>query len=65
MRYRYQRLTKCGLGRTGKVFAYQHGDVVPDILTLAKPLANGIPLGATIMSERVAAYIKPGDHGTT
>jgi acetylornithine/succinyldiaminopimelate/putrescine aminotransferase len=47
------------------MFAYQHGDIVPDIMTLAKPLANGIPIGATIISGKIADIIKPGDHGTT
>ncbi|KAJ3073937.1 acetylornithine aminotransferase [Quaeritorhiza haematococci] len=57
---------QAGLGRTGKPFAYQHHPTVtPDILTLAKPLANGIPSGAVILSPTVASIIKPGDHGTT
>ncbi|KAJ3032852.1 acetylornithine aminotransferase [Rhizophlyctis rosea] len=54
-----------GLGRTGKLWAYDHVGVVPDIITIAKPLANGIPIGAVISSPHVAAIIKPGDHGTT
>ncbi len=56
---------QCGLGRTGKMFGYEHYGVEPDIMTLAKPLAGGLPLGAMIAKERVASVFKPGDHGTT
>ena len=56
---------QCGLGRTGKHFAYQHYDVRPDIVTVAKPLAGGLPLGAILTTERVASCIHPGMHGTT
>jgi len=56
---------QCGLGRTGKVFAYQYYNVEPDILTLAKPLGGGLPIGALIAKEKVASSFKPGDHGTT
>jgi len=56
---------QCGLGRTGKLFAYQHFGVTPDILCLAKPLAGGLPMGAVLASERVAACIEKGDHATT
>ncbi|HOR42241.1 MAG TPA: aspartate aminotransferase family protein [Atribacterota bacterium] len=56
---------QCGLGRTGKMFAYQHYNIEPDIITLAKPLAGGLPLGALIAKERVASVLQPGDHGTT
>ncbi|HET9438865.1 MAG TPA: acetylornithine/succinylornithine family transaminase [Longimicrobiales bacterium] len=56
---------QCGLGRTGTLFAYEHFGVVPDILTLAKPLAGGLPMGAVLVSEKIAATIKPGDHATT
>ncbi len=56
---------QCGLGRTGKMFGYQHYGVEPDIMTLAKPLAGGLPLGAMIAKEKVASVFKPGDHGTT
>jgi len=56
---------QCGLGRTGKMFAYQHYGVEPDILTLAKSLGGGIPIGALIAKEKVASSFKPGDHGTT
>ena len=56
---------QCGLGRTGKMFAYQHSGVVPDILTLAKPLAGGLPMGAILLKEALAPALKVGDHGTT
>jgi len=54
-----------GLGRTGKLFAYENYGVKPDILTLAKGLAGGLPLGATIGNERVADLFTYGDHGST
>jgi acetylornithine aminotransferase/acetylornithine/N-succinyldiaminopimelate aminotransferase len=56
---------QCGLGRTGKMFAYQHYGMKPDVVTLAKPLAAGLPLGAILVTEEVAASIHPGMHGTT
>lgn len=56
---------QCGLGRTGDAFAYQHAGVVPDILTLAKPLAGGFPMGAVLASDAVAGTLHPGDHATT
>lgn len=56
---------QCGLGRTGEWFAYQHHDVTPDIVTVAKPIAGGLPLGATICTNAVAHAMKPGLHGTT
>ena len=56
---------QCGLGRTGHLFAYEGIGVVPDVLTLAKPLAGGLPMGAVLVSEEISATIKPGDHGTT
>lgn len=54
-----------GVGRTGKFFAYEHEGIKPDIVTLAKGLANGIPIGVTIASDKVASAFKPGDHGST
>ncbi|HYE74403.1 MAG TPA: acetylornithine/succinylornithine family transaminase, partial [Blastocatellia bacterium] len=54
-----------GLGRTGKVFAFEHTDVMPDVLCVAKPLGLGVPLGAILFSEKVADGFKPGDHGST
>lgn len=56
---------QCGLGRTGRHFAYQHYGVLPDVVTVAKPLASGLPLGAILTTERVASCIHPGMHGTT
>src|SRR5437773_728381 len=53
---------QCGLGRTGTLFAYEQAGVVPDILTLAKPLAGGLPMGAVLVTSAVAAALKPGDH---
>lgn len=54
-----------GLGRTGKYFAFEHYGVKPDVLTLAKSLAAGYPLGAVLGNARVAESLGPGDHGTT
>jgi acetylornithine/N-succinyldiaminopimelate aminotransferase len=56
---------QCGLGRTGRHFAYQHYGIKPDILTVAKPLASGLPLGAILTTNAVARAIHPGMHGTT
>lgn len=56
---------QCGLGRTGYLFAYERVGVTPDLLTLAKPLAGGLPMGAVLMTEAIAATVQPGDHGTT
>jgi len=56
---------QCGLGRTGHLFACERAAVVPDLLTLAKPLAGGLPMGAVLTSSAIAATIRPGDHGTT
>lgn len=54
-----------GIGRTGKLFAYEHFGIVPDIMTLGKGLGAGVPIGATLASERVAAAFEPGDHAST
>jgi predicted acetylornithine/succinylornithine family transaminase len=54
-----------GIGRTGKLLALEHDDVVPDVLTLAKGLGGGFPVGAFMCTEAVAATVKPGDHGGT
>ncbi|MEJ2282804.1 MAG: aspartate aminotransferase family protein [Desulfobacterales bacterium] len=54
-----------GMGRTGKLFAYEHFDVEPDIMTLAKALANGLPIGAMLAREQVAEAFGPGAHATT
>jgi acetylornithine/N-succinyldiaminopimelate aminotransferase len=56
---------QCGLGRTGTLFAYEQAGIEPDMVTLAKPLAGGLPMGAILMTDEIAATIKPGDHGTT
>jgi acetylornithine/N-succinyldiaminopimelate aminotransferase len=54
-----------GLGRTGRWFAYQHYGIQPDLVTVAKPLAGGLPLGALLASEKVSECMHPGMHGTT
>jgi predicted acetylornithine/succinylornithine family transaminase len=54
-----------GIGRTGKFLGYQHYGIVPDIISLGKAVGGGFPLGATILSDKVAEALKPGDHGST
>jgi len=56
---------QCGLGRTGKMFAYQHYGIEPDIMTLAKPLGGGLPIGATLAKEKIASFFEPGNHAST
>jgi predicted acetylornithine/succinylornithine family transaminase len=56
---------QCGLGRTGRLFAYEHANLRPDILTLAKPLGGGLPLGAILVRDEIAGKIAVGDHGST
>ena len=56
---------QCGLGRAGTLFAYEQTGIVPDMLTLAKPLAGGLPMGAVLVSDEIAVAIQPGDHATT
>ncbi len=56
---------QCGLGRTGTLWAHQGYGVTPDMLTSAKPLAGGLPMGAVLMTEQVAEVMHPGDHGST
>lgn len=58
---------QCGMGRTGQAFAFQHwgADFLPDVITLAKPLAAGLPIGAVVCSEAAAAVLAPGMHGST
>ena len=56
---------QCGLGRTGTLFAYEQAGVTPDMVTLAKPLAGGLPMGAVLVTEPIAAALGPGDHATT
>jgi acetylornithine aminotransferase len=54
-----------GMGRTGKLFAYEHFGVEPDIMTLAKALANGLPMGAMLAKQEIAASFGPGAHAST
>ena len=54
-----------GMGRTGEWFAYQHCDIVPDVVTLAKALGNGVPIGACLAAGKAAEMMQPGSHGTT
>ena len=54
-----------GIGRTGKLFAYQHSDIKPDIMTLAKGLGNGLPIGAMLAVDEVAQAFTPGSHAST
>jgi acetylornithine/N-succinyldiaminopimelate aminotransferase len=56
---------QCGMGRTGKFFAYEQFGIKPDIVTLAKGLAGGVPIGAFLASDKVAAAFHAGDHGST
>lgn len=56
---------QCGMGRTGKLFAYEHYGIKPDIFTTAKALGCGVPVGAFVAVEKVAQAMVPGDHGTT
>ena len=56
---------QCGLGRTGTLFAFQQSGIVPDIVTLAKPLGGGLPLGAVLTGGAIEGLVKPGHHGTT
>jgi len=54
-----------GMGRTGQWFAYQHCGIQPDVMTLAKSLGNGMPIGACVTNEKAASVMKPGSHGST
>ncbi len=56
---------QCGLGRTGRLWAHQDYGITPDVMTLAKPLAGGLPIGAILLTQAVADTIEPGDHGST
>jgi acetylornithine aminotransferase len=56
---------QCGIGRTGKWFAYQHTGIVPDVMTLAKGLGSGVPIGACLAAGKAAGTFQPGNHGST
>jgi predicted acetylornithine/succinylornithine family transaminase len=56
---------QCGYGRTGKFWAHEHAEITPDMLTIAKPMAGGLPMGAILATQDVADAMQPGDHGTT
>ncbi len=56
---------QCGFGRTGTLFAFQQSGVVPDIITLAKPIGGGLPLGCVLTGDAIEGVVKPGHHGTT
>jgi acetylornithine aminotransferase len=56
---------QCGLGRTGKWFAFQHTSIMPDVMTLAKGLGSGVPVGACLAAGKAAGTFKPGNHGST
>ena len=56
---------QCGLSRTGKLWGHEWSGVKPDIMTLAKPLGGGLPIGAILLTDKIAAAIEPGDHGST
>ena len=56
---------QCGMGRSGEMFAWQKYGVKPDVMTVAKALGNGVPIGAFLACGKAAAAMVPGDHGTT
>ena len=56
---------QCGMGRTGTWFGFQHAGILPDVVTLAKGLASGVPIGACLASGKAAGLFKPGNHGST
>jgi len=56
---------QCGLGRTGKWFAHQHTSILPDVMTLAKGLGSGVPIGACLAAGKATGTFKPGNHGST
>jgi acetylornithine/N-succinyldiaminopimelate aminotransferase len=56
---------QCGMGRTGKWFAYQHTSILPDVMTLAKGLGSGVPIGACLTAGNAAGTLQPGNHGST
>ncbi len=56
---------QCGMGRTGKWFAFQHSGILPDVMTLAKGLGSGVPIGACLAAGKATGTFKPGNHGST
>jgi acetylornithine/N-succinyldiaminopimelate aminotransferase len=56
---------QCGMGRTGKLFAHEHAGIVPDVISAAKGIAGGFPMGAILATEQVARHLAAGSHGTT
>lgn len=56
---------QCGVGRTGTLWAYEHYGILPDMMTTAKALGGGLPIGATLVTDAVATVMQPGDHGST
>ena len=56
---------QCGIGRSGKWFGFQHAGIVPDVMTLAKGLGSGVPIGACVTAGKAAGLFKPGNHGST
>jgi predicted acetylornithine/succinylornithine family transaminase len=56
---------QCGMGRTGQLFAFEHFEVKPDVVAIAKPMAAGFPMGAFLTAEKFAQHMTPGKHGTT
>ncbi len=56
---------QCGIGRTGKFFAFEHANIKPDIVPIAKGIGGGFPIGAVLMTNKVAKYMVPGTHGST
>ena len=56
---------QCGIGRTGKIFGYEHFNIKPDIVTIAKGLGAGLPIGGFLCNEKLSKTFNPGDHGTT
>ena len=56
---------QCGIGRSGKFFAFEHAKIKPDIVPIAKGIGGGFPIGAVLMNKKVASAMTPGSHGST
>jgi len=56
---------QCGIGRSGKFFAFEYANIKPDIVPIAKGIGGGFPIGACLVNKKVASTMKPGSHGTT